>query len=113
MGSSQLQPEVLPDSMKIVVADSNLIPLRDDFERGLPAGATVSWHPGFDEEAVVADLCDAEVYVGARFTAAMGAVARNLRLVHVAGAGCDGIDANALRAGVVCANTFHHEASIA
>jgi len=113
MGSTQPHAEVLPDSIKIVVADSNLIPLRDDFERGLPAGATVSWHASFDEKTLVADLCDAGVYVGTRFTAAMGAAAQNLRLVHVAGAGCDGIDADALRAGVVCANTFHHEASIA
>lgn len=113
MGSIQPPLVVFPDSIKITVADSNLIPLRDDFERGLPDGATVSWHSRFDEDALVADLRDANVYVGARFTCAMGAAARNLRLVHVAGAGFDGIDADALPAGAVCANTFHHEASIA
>lgn len=113
MGSLTPFSEVLPDSIKITVADSNLIPLRDDFERGLPEGATVSWHARFDEDALVADLRDADVYVGARFTSAMGAAARKLRLVHVAGAGFDGIDADALPAGAVCANTFHHEASIA
>jgi phosphoglycerate dehydrogenase-like enzyme len=43
----------------------------------------------------------------------MGGYARNLRLVHVAGAGFDGIEPNALPAGAVCANTFHHESSIA
>jgi phosphoglycerate dehydrogenase-like enzyme len=43
----------------------------------------------------------------------MGAEARNVRLVHVAGAGYDGIDADALPAGALCANTFHHEGSIA
>jgi phosphoglycerate dehydrogenase-like enzyme len=100
-------------SLKVTVADANLIPLRDDFERDLPVGTTVSWHPGFDEDALVADLRDTNVYVGARFTSAMGAAAQNLRLVHVAGAGFDGIDADAMRAGAVCANTFHHEASIA
>lgn len=99
--------------LKIAVADANLLPLREEFERGLPAGATVSWHSRFDEDALVADLRDADVYVGARFTAAMGSAATNLRLVHVAGAGFDGIAADALPAGAVCANTFHHEASIA
>lgn len=99
--------------LKVTVADTNLIPLREDFERGLPAGTIVSWHSRFDEDALVADLRDADVYVGARFSAAMGAAAVNLRLVHVAGAGFDRIAADALPAGAVCANTFHHEASIA
>lgn len=106
-------PQALPVSIKITVADSNLIPLRDEFEQGLPAGATVSWHNRFDENALVAELGDADVYVGSRFTSAMGAAAARLRLVHVAGAGFDDIDADALPAGAVCANTFHHEASIA
>jgi phosphoglycerate dehydrogenase-like enzyme len=99
--------------LKVTVADANLIPVREGFEGGLPAGTTVSWHPRFDEDALVADLRDSDVYVGARFTAAMGAAATNLRLVHVAGAGFDGIAADALPAGAVCANTFHHESSIA
>jgi phosphoglycerate dehydrogenase-like enzyme len=113
MGLMQPLPQALPASIKIIVGDSNLTPLRDEFEQGLPAGATVSWHSRFDEDALVADLGDADVYVGARFTSAMGAAAARLRLVHVAGAGFDGIDADALPAGAVCANTFHHEASIA
>jgi phosphoglycerate dehydrogenase-like enzyme len=113
MGLMQPLPQALPASIKIIVADANLTPLRDEFEQGLPDGATVSWHTRFDESALVADLGDADVYVGSRFTSAMGAAAPHLRLVHVAGAGFDGIDADALPAGAVCANTFHHEASIA
>src|ERR1017187_1169766 len=113
MGLMQPLPQALPASIKIIVGDSNLTPLRDEFEQGLPAGATVSWHSRFDEDALVTDLGYADVYMGARFTSAMGAAAARLRLVHVAGAGFDGIDADALPAGAVCANTFHHEASIA
>ena len=107
------QPAKTPDPLKIVIADANLLPLRAELEAGLPAGARVSWHPRFDEDALVADLPDARVYVGAKFTAAMGDAAKRLELVHVAGAGFDGIDAEALPDGAVVANTFHHEASIA
>lgn len=102
-----------PDGLRVVVADANLLPHRDAFERGLPAGAEVIWHDRFDEEAVLADLPGTHVLVGARFTPAMGAVADALRLVQVGGAGVDGIDVAALPDGVECANTFHHEDSIA
>ncbi|WP_334172665.1 2-hydroxyacid dehydrogenase [Sinomonas sp.] len=99
--------------MKVVFADRNLMPHRVLLEEALPPGTAASWHESWNEDALVRDLGDAEVYVGPRFTAAMGAAATRLRLVHVAGAGWDGIDAAALPAGAVCANTFHHENSIA
>lgn len=99
--------------MRIVIADSNLMPQRATFEAALPEGALTSWHDSWNEHSVLTDLKDADVYVGPKFTPAMGAEARNLRLVHAAGAGYDGIEANALPSGAVCANTFHHEGSIA
>ncbi|GMA28558.1 2-hydroxyacid dehydrogenase [Arenivirga flava] len=58
-------------------------------------------------------LPGAHVLVGPRFTTPFTAAADALRLVHVAGAGVDGIDEQALPPGVAVANTFHHEASIA
>ena len=99
--------------MRIVIADPNLMPQRATLEAALPSGAVTSWHDSWNEHSVLTDLKDADVYVGPKFTEAMGAQAPNLRLVHVAGAGYDGIDADALPAGAVCANTFHHEGSIA
>ncbi|MFF2243853.1 2-hydroxyacid dehydrogenase [Arthrobacter sp. NPDC058130] len=99
--------------MRIIIADPNLMPHRAAFEAALPPGSATSWHDSWNEHAVLTDLKDADVYVGPKFTEAMGNEARNLRLVHVAGAGYDGIDAAALPAGAVCANTFHHESSIA
>lgn len=99
--------------MRIVIADPNLMSQRTTFEAALPDGATASWHDSWNEHSVLTDLKDADVYVGPRFTEAMGAEAPNIRLVHVAGAGYDGIEAGALPAGAVCANTFHHESSIA
>ena len=71
------------------------------------------WHKTFDEAAVLADLPGAQVFVGPKFTPAMGKAGDALRLVHVAGAGYDGINPDALPQGVLCANTFHHEKSIA
>ena len=79
----------------------------------MPAGTSTVWVDAADERALLEELRDADVLVGPRFTAAMGAVASLVRLVNVAGAGYDGIDLTALPAGAVCANTFHHEESIA
>jgi phosphoglycerate dehydrogenase-like enzyme len=59
------------------------------------------------------ELRDAQVYVGGRFTADMSGIAEKLRLIHVAGAGTDRIDFDALSRDVLVANTFHHERSIA
>jgi phosphoglycerate dehydrogenase-like enzyme len=67
----------------------------------------VQWQASVDE------LRDADVYVGSRFTAEMAAAAEKLRLIHPAAAGTDKIDFDALAPGVLVANTFHHEQSIA
>ncbi len=37
--------------MKIVVADSNLIPHRARFDAAVPTGSQLSWHGSFDEAA--------------------------------------------------------------
>ena len=96
--------------MKIVVADANLVPHRERFEAAVPPGAEVHWHPG---GAPLDELRDADVYVGSRFTADMAAAAEKLRLIHVAGAGTDKVDFDAVPPDVLVANTFHHERSIA
>ncbi|MGB3370987.1 MAG: 2-hydroxyacid dehydrogenase [Rhodococcus sp. (in: high G+C Gram-positive bacteria)] len=99
--------------MKIVVADSNLLPHRERFESQLQSNCQVMWHSNFDEQALVADITDAEVYVGGKFTSALASAAQRLRLVHVAGAGTDGVAFDALAGDTLVANTFHHERSIA
>lgn len=100
-------------SMKIVVGDRNVVPHREQFEAGLPANAEVVWSVPFDEQDVIAHLHDADVYVGGKFSAAMGAAAPRLRMVHVAGAGTDNVDRSGMRPDVQVCNTFHHEQSIA
>ena len=82
--------------MKIVVSDRNLLPHRTLFESKLPSHCEVSWHKNADESALSDDLADADVFVGGRFSAALASAAPQLRLVHVAGAGTDGIEFESL-----------------
>ncbi|MDI9929740.1 2-hydroxyacid dehydrogenase [Rhodococcus sp. IEGM 1354] len=99
--------------MKVVIADSNLLPHRNRFESRVASDIELSWHEKFDVDALVADIADATVYVGGKFPAALAEAAPDLRLVHVAGAGTDGVSFDDLTARTLVANTFHHERSIA
>lgn len=99
--------------MKIVIADRNLARLRAELEAGLPAGAQVLWPDPADTAALEAAVSDADVLVSSLCPAELGAAGKRLRLVHVAGAGTDGIDVAALPPGAVVANTHHHEDAIA
>ncbi|WP_381797875.1 2-hydroxyacid dehydrogenase [Streptomyces niveus] len=99
--------------LTVVVADSNLTPLRARFEAALPAGTAVRWPDPRDTAAVEAAVADADVLVSGQCSAGTAAVATRLRLVHAAGAGTEKIDVAALAPGTQVANTFHHEDSIA
>ncbi|WP_338893598.1 2-hydroxyacid dehydrogenase [Rhodococcus sovatensis] len=99
--------------MKVVVGDRNVLPHRAEFEKALPDRAEVVWVVPFDESRAIAELADADVYVGGKFSAAMGAAAPALKMVHVAGAGTDNVERSGLGPDVQVCNTFHHEQSIA
>ena len=99
--------------MKIVIADRNLTRLRAEREAGLPANTQVLWPDPGDAAALEAAVSDADVLVSGLCPAELGAAGKKLRLVHVPGAGTDGIDVAALPAGAVVANTRHHEDAIA
>jgi phosphoglycerate dehydrogenase-like enzyme len=96
--------------VKILAADTNLLPHRERLEAAVPSGSRVCWHVG---GAPLDELRDADVYIGSRFTAEMAGAAEKLRLIHVAGAGTDKVEFDALAPDVLVANTFHHERSIA
>jgi len=97
--------------MKIVVTEPNLVPHRAVLEAGLPPGSNVVWTSGAAE--LEAEVGDAEVLVSSRVTAELGALGKQLKLVHVVGAGYERIDVASLPAGARVANTFHHEKSMA
>ncbi|MDH6622425.1 phosphoglycerate dehydrogenase-like enzyme [Streptomyces sp. LBL] len=71
--------------------------------------AASEWAP----ERIAATIEDIDVYVGAQLTEDAARRARRLRLVHVVGAGYDGIPLDTLRPEVTVANTHHHGRSIA
>lgn len=99
--------------MKVVVADVNLVPHREQLEAALPSSSEVCWRVGCSPGELLDAVRDADVYVGGRFNAELAGAAEKLRLIHVAGAGTDKVDFAALSPGVLVANTFHHETSIA
>ncbi|MFJ9586146.1 2-hydroxyacid dehydrogenase [Streptomyces acidicola] len=67
----------------------------------------------WDPERIADAIADIDVYVGTRLTEDAARRAERLRLVHVVGAGYDGIPLEALRPEVTVANTHHHGRSIA
>ncbi|MER8160949.1 2-hydroxyacid dehydrogenase [Streptomyces sp. NPDC094472] len=73
------------------------------------------WLDASDWDAArIADAIAAvDVYVGSQLTEDDARRARRLRLVHVVGAGYDGIPLEALGPDVIVANTHHHGRSIA
>jgi phosphoglycerate dehydrogenase-like enzyme len=95
--------------MRVVITDPNLRPLRQDLEALLPTGTETIWATPV---TVFTALENADVLVGPSFTQEMAAVAPQLKLVQVAGAGTDRIDPKALN-GIPLANTYHHEGAIA
>ncbi|MEU1215567.1 2-hydroxyacid dehydrogenase [Streptomyces sp. NPDC005791] len=67
----------------------------------------------WDADRISEALPDVEVYVGTKLRAEDARRASRLRLVHVVGAGYDGIPLDALPPGVTVATTHHHGSSIA
>lgn len=98
--------------MKILVGDPTIAAHLDQFRSALPAD--VEWAICESSEAeVIKRISDATIYIGGTFSPAMAAAARALQFVQVPGAGLDQINLNALPPGVVVANTYNHERSIA
>ncbi|OKJ96634.1 2-hydroxyacid dehydrogenase [Streptomyces sp. CB02400] len=73
------------------------------------------WLEAFDRDAARLSeaVADIDVYVGSKLSPEDARRARRLRLVHVVGAGYDGIPLDALHPGVTVATTHHHGRSIA
>lgn len=100
--------------MKALVCD----PVLGRFMEVLRAGCReVDWmyrEPG-DEAGILKAVGDTDVFVGSRFTPEMAQAAPALRFVQVSGAGTDKIapSVSAGDRGIVVANVFGHEESIA
>jgi phosphoglycerate dehydrogenase-like enzyme len=95
--------------VRIVLAEPLLYDYLPQLER-----ATRDRHDWHLAEHLDAGLvADADVLVASHLSGDLAAAAKQLRLVHAPGAGYEGIALDALRDGVIVANTFHHGRSIA
>lgn len=95
--------------MRIALAEPFLFRYQDDLE-----DLTHRHHEWQRIDAADAEtLAVADVLVGDRLPADLAASCTRLRLIQTPGAGLDGLALDALPAGVVVANTFHHGRSIA
>lgn len=83
-----------------------LPPLLDD-------GLEVRGVDSDDEAAVAAELPEAEILITVRFTKAMGALCRRLRLLICPAAGTENIDRSALPAGVLFVSGTGHDIPMA
>ncbi len=87
---------------------------RETLEAHLQAGRVLANVPDPGAAATFPDVFEAaDVIVGGPLTAAIVTRAERLKLVHVPGAGLDGMGLDLLASTVPVANTFHHERSIA
>lgn len=98
--------------LHVVVADRSLERFAHDLEAAVPQ-ASWTYRAPSDEQGIQQALADAEVFVGSRFPAHFAEHGPRLRLLQAAGAGADAIDTTALHPGVMVANVFEHERSIA
>lgn len=96
--------------LRIVLATWQTI---EPFHRALTTPRTLIPAASARDEDVAPLLADADVLVAGRFSPAMGAAARNLRLIQTPGAGLDSIDFSAVPAGTAVCNVYGHERGIA
>lgn len=84
-------------------------------EDSFPVSASVEWVQAAyrNNKPDPVALVNADVYIGTDFDSDMGAVANRLKAILIPAAGYDRIDGDAVPAGCIVANAYHHEAPIA
>ncbi len=84
-------------------------------EDSLPVTVPVEWVKTvyLDDKPAPEILRGADVFIGTDFTVEMGVEADSLKAILIPAAGYDRIDPDAVPAGCVVANAYHHEAPIA
>lgn len=90
-----------------------LTPFRQSTPDTWPGEVPVEFYYASDEAGFIELLPEADVYIGLVFTAGMGAAAKQLKFLHVAGAGTDAINFEAVPEGCLVANVYEHETPIA
>lgn len=100
-----------PSPLKVVVTDAII----SRFDSVLRSAGNHEWimAADLDIDQQRAALSEADVVVCSRLPEELASAARNLRLVHVTGAGFEKIALDALRPEATVVNTFHHARPIA
>ncbi len=94
----------------VVVADANLVPHRERFEAALPRRPSVlAGAAACRPTNCGTPTCTSEAASPRRWPMPR----RSCELIHIAGAGTDKVEFDALPPDMLVANTFHHEQSIA
>jgi phosphoglycerate dehydrogenase-like enzyme len=99
--------------MKVLVIDSMMAQREAKLRAWVKTPVEWTFAPGASEAKLIQLLVEAEVLVGSNFTPAMAQAAGKLRLLQSTGAGVDHLDFQAMPAGLIVANTFHHERAMA
>lgn len=102
--------QITHPSLQVLLGDWQ----RDEaFHRAITTPVSLVPAPTLRDDDVVPLLADADAFITKRFTAAMGAAAKRLRLIHAPGAGTNEIDLAAVPDGAVVCNVYGHGAGIA
>ncbi|HEV7627694.1 MAG TPA: NAD(P)-dependent oxidoreductase, partial [Streptomyces sp.] len=99
--------------LRILVTDEIISRFEPELTSDGRDGHTWTFAAGKPEAEILAALAETDVVVCSGMSTAMARAGAGVRLVHVTGAGCDGIPFGSLAPGVAVANTFHHGRSIA
>lgn len=101
------------DGLRILVTDRVISRCLDTLSRQRSDGHDWTIGDSYSDAEIIDILPDMDVFVCSKMSTAMARAGSKLKLVHVPGAGFDSVAVEALRRGVIVANTFHHGPSIA
>lgn len=99
--------------LRVLVTDGIISRFQKELTSDGGDGHTWTTAVGRPDAEIIAELPQTDVLVCSGMSPAMAEAGSGLRLVHVTGAGCDGIPFGSLAPGVAVANTFHHGRSVA
>ncbi|WP_309237933.1 2-hydroxyacid dehydrogenase [Streptomyces albidus (ex Kaewkla and Franco 2022)] len=100
-------------ALRVLVTDEIISRFEPELTSGGRNGHLWTMAAGKPDAEILAALPESDVLVCSGMSTAMAEAGAGLRLVHVTGAGCDGIPFDSLAPGVAVANTSHHGRSVA
>lgn len=100
-------------TFQVLITEPDIWRFRDVLTSASPPDVRWTFVEPADKECVLAELPNADAYVGLRFDEAMGFAATRLRLLQATSTGTEHLRLGTLRPGVSVCNVHGHERSIA